>query len=79
MTGSGNGSFTDAQLTAFLDGALDDDALIDAIEAAIDAGEDDVLAGVEQTRAFEQRFQWCAGPRSGADRALTPGHTRPAW
>lgn len=30
-------SFTDAQLAAFLDGTLEDDALIDAIEAAINA------------------------------------------
>ncbi|MBA4748895.1 MAG: hypothetical protein H2056_09310 [Sphingopyxis sp.] len=32
-----NGPFTEAQLTAFLDGKLDDDALVDAIEAAINA------------------------------------------
>ena len=32
-----NGAFTDAQLLAFLDGAITDDALIDRIEAAINA------------------------------------------
>lgn len=35
--------FTDAQLAAFIDGRLDDDALIDAIEAALNA--DPALAG----------------------------------
>lgn len=32
-----NGAFTDAQLAAFLDGTMQDEALIDAIEAAINA------------------------------------------
>lgn len=37
MTRTGRQPFTDAQLCAFLDGTLDDDALIDTIAAAIDA------------------------------------------
>ena len=36
-TSAGSQPFTDAQLAAFLDGTLDDEALLDAIEAAINA------------------------------------------
>jgi hypothetical protein len=37
MNGPGGEPFTDAQLAAFLDGTLEDEALLDAIEAAINA------------------------------------------
>ncbi len=37
MTRAGSEPFTNAQLAAFLDGTLEDDALLDAIEAAINA------------------------------------------
>ena len=49
-------AFTDAQLAAFLDGTLEDDALIDAIEAAINddpalAERVEALAGADATAA----------------------------
>ncbi len=49
-------TFTDAQLAAFLDGTLEDDALIDAIEAAINADPAlaervEALAGGDKTAA----------------------------
>jgi hypothetical protein len=64
MNGPGGEPFTDAQLTAFLDGTLADEALLDAIEAAINA--DPALAerveGLAESDATDQEVRDAFAP-----------------
>ena len=60
MSGAMSGAFTDADLTAFMDGTLEDDALIAAIEAAINddpalANRAEALAAVSDDAAAAVR------------------------
>lgn len=61
-----SGPFTDSQLAAFLDGTLDNDALIDAIEAAINA--DPLLA--QRIEALAEGDDTAAAVRAAFDPVL---------